>query len=346
MFQPSVETYEKRLRRLLLAVLLVVVVFLFGTFGYMIIEGWNFLEALFMTLITISTVGYGIIKELNPAGTVFTMVLIVAGISVVLNTLSNLAAFIVEGEVLEIYRRRKMMKEIGKLEKHHVVVGLGKVGRYVVAELLRAGEDVVAVDESEEVIQSFIEEEELSHLLWICGDATDETTLARANVANACAAVVALPEDSKNVFALLTIKFLNPSIIAIATVNNPRNATKLFRAGADRVISPSEIVGGRIAAMLTRPGLVSFLDVINRPGKRQLRMEIVTVPSGSPLVGRTLAEAAIPQKTGLIVIAIQKGNEEYFNPTKGTIIEGGNALFVLGEPHQIEALKNLVEGRL
>jgi len=346
MIQPSVETYEKRLRRLRLAVLLIVVVFLFGTFGYMIIERWNFLEALFMTLITISTVGYGIIRELSPAGTVFTMVLIVAGISVVLNTLSNLAAFIVEGEILEIYRRRKMMKEIGKLEGHHVVVGLGKVGRYVVAELLRAGEDVVAVDESEEAIQSLIEEEELSHLLWICGDATDETTPSRTNVAKARAAVVALPEDAENVFALLTIKSLNPSITAIATVNNPRNATKLLRAGADRVISPSEIVGGRIAAMLTRPGLVSFLDVINRPGKRQLRMEIVAVPSGSPLAGRTLAEAAIPQKTGLIVIAVQKGNEEYFNPTKETVIEGGNALFVLGEPHQIEALKNLVEGHV
>ncbi|MDI3517199.1 MAG: voltage-gated potassium channel [Thermotogota bacterium] len=344
MIKPSEEIYEKRLKKLRLAVLLIAIVFISGTLGYVVIEGWNILESFFMTLITISTVGYGIVRELSPAGTIFTMILIVAGISVVLNALSNLAAFIVEGEILEVYRRRKMMKDISKLKDHHVVVGLGKVGRYVASELARAGEPVVVIDESEETIQNFMEEEELARLLWVCGDATDENVLARANVANARTAVVTLPEDADNVFALLTIKSLNPSITTIATVNNPRNASKLLRAGADRVISPSEIVGGRIAAMLTRPGLVSFLDVINRPGKRQLRMEIVVVPEGSLLAGKTLAETAIPQKTGLIVIAIQKKGEEHFNPTKETLIEEGDALFVLGEPEQIEKLRSLVGG--
>ena len=337
--------YEKRRRKLLYSIFIVALIFLGGTIGYMLIEGWDLLKALFVTAITISTVGYEIPSDISRAGRIFTMFLILSGITGALYGLTNLTAFIVEGEVMEVFKKRRMMKMIASFKDHYVVIGVGRVGRYVVRELVRSNSPVVIIDNNETAIKNLMEELDRD-IPYILGDATLETTLSQANLAAAKAMVTTLPEDSQNVLVVLTAKWMNPNLNVVSIARETSNISKLLYAGADNVISPAEIAGTRIATTLLHPGLTGFLDVVSRTEGQAIKMESVEVPADSPMANLTLEKARIPQKTGLIIISIRKGNRSIFNPGKETLIEPGDELFVLGHPDKIKKLKTMVTGEI
>ena len=343
-FRDRIEiAFKKRLKKLFLTLFMIIGVFIMGVLGYMVIEGWSFSRSVFMTAITISTVGYELPQELSTAGLVFTLFLIVAGVSVVLYGFTNLTAFIVEGEMKEYFERRRRMKKISSIRDHSVIIGAGRIGRYVIRELMENRKPFVIVEKDESTIFELQNEFDVD-MNYIIGDATSEDTLVMANIPMADSLITTLPDDSQNVFTILTARTMNPTIKIISIINDSRNTSKLLYAGADSVISPYEIVGTRIAAMLLRPSIVSFLDVINRTGGKMLRIDAVPVPSNSPIVGLTLEKTQIPQKTGLIVIAMRKRGELIFNPKSDTKIDGGDELIVLGEVEKLENLAKLVKG--
>ncbi|TYB92582.1 MAG: potassium channel protein [Kosmotoga sp.] len=312
--------------------------------GYSIIQDWDPLQSFFMTIITISTVGYGTPEDLSVAGEIFTSILILASLTVVLYALSNITAFFVEGRVNQVLRRRRFLKKIEKFKKHYIIVGSGMLGRNICRELLKMGENVVVIDNNEELIKHLEETEQPGNgeVVYLLGDATDEEILENAGVKKAMGLITTLPSDADNVFVVLTARSLNKDLNIISEVTDPTNTKKLEYAGVNRTIPLPEIGAHRIVNMLLNPDIVGFLDSITRSGGLELRFEKIDIPDNFPEKGLTLEKMKIPQRTGLIVIAISDGTQSIFNPSASTVIKRGYSIMVLGEYSKIEKLRNLV----
>jgi len=313
-----------------------------GVTGYMLIEHWNFIDALYMTIITLSTVGYTEIYPLSQNGRIFTILFISFGIIVLAIIISRITSLILEGEIGTVMRRRKMEKNISKLKKHYIVCGLGDVGQTTLFELHKMKVSSVGIDKNPEVIKKILEEN--PNLLLIEGDATDDSVLLKAGIKDARGILSALPEDAENLFIIISGKNLNPEIKIISKANDERALLKLKKSGADYIISPKQIAGLRMASVAARPDVVSFLDVMMRDVEESWRVEQAGIPEKSPFQGKTLREAAIPSKTGLLVIAMRKRNGEYiYNPPATTIMEKGDVLLVLGNFERLERLRKYLE---
>lgn len=321
-----------------------IAVIVIGVVGYSIIQGWDPLQSFFMTIITISTVGYGTPEDLTIAGEIFTSILILASLTVVLYALSNITAFFVEGRVNQVLRRRRFLKKIEKFKKHYIIVGSGMLGRNICRELLKMGENVVVVDNNEELIKHLEESNQLGNgeVVYLLGDATNEEVLENAGVKKATGLITTLPSDADNVFVVLTARSLNKDLNIISEVTDPTNMKKLEYAGVNRTIPLPEIGAHRIVNMLLNPDIVGFLDSITRSGGLELRFEKIDIPDNFPKDGLTLEKMKIPQRTGLIVIAVSDGTQSIFNPSASTVIKKGYSIMVLGEYRKIEKLRNLV----
>lgn len=324
-------------RRLVLTAVAFGLVLLVGFVGYQAVEGLGPLDSLYMTVITITTVGFREVAELGQAGKILTIGLIGAGVVVVTYAAFTAAEYVVEGHLRDELERRRMDRAISDLHNHTIVCGYGRVGRHLASTLARDGAPFVVVDNDEEKL------EELAELgcLRVRGDATEEHVLAESGIARAAAVVACVNSDADNVLVTLTAKGMRPDCIVIARVKADENERKLHRAGADRVISPSTIGGRRIAQILTRPAVADFLDGI-AGGATDYTLEEVTVASGGELDGLTLREARIRERFHCTVLALRHAADNRLDshPAPNQPLEVGDVLVVMGSEDDVVALRD------
>jgi voltage-gated potassium channel len=314
---------------------LLLLVTLVGTAGYMYLEGAPFLDALYMTVITITTVGYGEIVPLHGPGRLFTMALLFAGFGVIMLAVGVLTQAAVEGSLTRVVERRRVQKQVDKLKNHFVLCGCGRIGRYILDELRQVNVGVVVIDQSESVLAELAEK----NVLCLHGNATDEDVLERANLPGAKGLVVTVATDAEAVFIILTARDLNPDLFIVARAIEENNEAKLRRAGANRVISPYRLIGKRLASFILHPAVVDMLDTVMFSSELDLAIEGITVYSSSPLAGRTLRESNIREKLGLMIIGIRKAHGNIlFNPAADEIIEPGDTLISIGEKQALQKL--------
>ena len=327
-------------RRLAVAGGLLLLVLTVGTLGYHTLEGWSLFDALYMTVITLATVGYGETHPLSQLGRVFTIMLIALGVGAVAYGLTAATAFVVEGTLTDTIRRRRMEQAISQLNDHIVLCGLGETGRHVAEECLKSGVPFVVIEKDGERIRRL---QKIGQFLSMEGDATDEGVLGRARIGQARGLVSALAQDRDNVFVVLTARALNPRLRIIARVVEVESQAKLIQAGADATVSVNAIGGLRMASELLRPTVVSFLDQMLRAGGDTVRVESVTIPARSSLIGTRLGQSRMYDRTGLVVIAISRGGSYELNPSPQTELSAGDGLIVCCSREQLRRLSELVE---
>ena len=321
------------LRRLRWALAALGAVLLGGTIGYVLVERWSLLDSLYMTVITIGTVGFREVHPLSAAGQVLTMLLIVAGVGALGFSLGTIVEFMVEGHLTGLLEGRRMDKRIAAMDRHHIVVGVGRVGSVVASELASQELPIVVIDIAPEALARAKD----SGWCWIAGDATDEETLQAAGIERAASLVAALDTDADNLFVTVTAKGLNPSLLVVARSTTINSEPKLRRAGADRVLTPTSIGGRRMAAMVIHPDVSEYLDVCTSDEGVDLKIERVTLAPGDPFVGRRIGESRIRSTTGVHVLAVHTvdGRTED-NPSKDLELRAGDRLVVLGTPAQLD----------
>ncbi len=322
-------------------------IFAFGVIGYRLIEGWGYFDSLYMAVTTATAVGYQEIHPLSDPGRALTMVLIVLGISGLGIWWGLITALILELDLAGLLRRRRIMKKVSEMKNHIIVCGGGRMGRIVVEEMKRSQRSFVLVESNE--ARRRIVFKQYSDIHAIEGDATKEQTLMSAGIDRAAGLAACLPNDADNILVCLTARGLCPNLTIIARAVDEETIDKLTRAGADQAISPNITGGVRIASMLLRPSVVNFLDVATTGvGDMTLRLEESEIPANSPLEGVSLAEAGIPQRTGLIVLALRRGvktDPARYNPGPETRLEAGDVMIVLGRQEQVQRLRDYVQGK-
>jgi voltage-gated potassium channel len=314
-------------------------VFVISVGGYKLILDISLIDAIYMTAITVSTVGYGEVAEMTTLSKLFTIGVIFSGLSIVAYGFTSVVTIFFEGEFQVAWRRKKMLKKIDELRDHYIVCGAGEVGQIVIEQFLQKGLDFVVIEKNEERSNELVEE----GVLVIKDDATSEDALMKARLMEAKSIVCTLSNDAENVFTVLTARQINPRIYIIAKAIEKGAHGKLLRAGANNTISPNEIGGRRIAAMVIRPTIKSFLDIITQIDEVSLDMEEVSICAGSEMAGKTLGESRIPERSGLIVLAIRKSGENRlrFNPNSETILHEGDIMMVLGRSTQVDNLRGM-----
>lgn len=318
-------------RRIMLALGMVLGVMLAGTIGYVGL-GFGVLDAVYQTVTTITTVGFREIHPLDTAGKIFTIVLILAGVGTVLYAFGLVLEMLVEGHLRRDFERRRMERTIAKMTGHTIVCGWGRVGRAVGGYLTGQGADVVVVDADPGRIDT------IPHAALV-GDVTDDDVLRRAGVMRARALVAAINTDAENVYVTLSARALRPDLVIVARARTEDSESKLLRAGATRVINPQRIGGQRIAAAALQPNVVEFLDVVMHDGGLEFRLEEVSISPGSRLAGRRLDEADPDDTTGALVLAIRDRDGVFVaNPPVHTPLEAGFVLIAIGTQAQITAL--------
>lgn len=335
---PAAPPEQRRLRMAIAAFLSVVLV---GFIGYQVVEGVGALDSLYMTVITITTVGFREVVELSPAGKTLTIGLIVAGVGSASYTAVTAAEFVVEGHLRQYIERRRMHREIEALDGHVIVCGFGRVGRHLASQLERDGEPFVVIDDDEDKIEVV---SELGYL-YVRGDATEEQVLEDSGLYRARAVVAAVNSDADNVLITLTSKGLSPGTTVIARVKSDENEGKLRRAGADRVIAPSTIGGRRIAQILTRPAVADFLDGIGMGGV-DYTLEEVPIRDGSELAGRSLKDAAIRERFGCTVLALRHRGDTRLDthPVAESSLQVGDVIVVMGSELDVTAMRHHFTG--
>jgi len=332
-------------RQLVLAGAMLGVIMVVGATGYHGMGGgmWSWTDCLYMTVITLSTVGFAETlpgMDAMEAARVWTLLLILLGSGTLLFFVSTFTAFIVEGDIQGTIRRRRMQNQIDELKEHIIVVGVGATGIHVVSELLSTSEPFVAIDTSEECLQR-IATEHGSRFLYVCGDATDDTVLERAGIGRARGLAATLPEDKDNVFVSITARALNPRLNIAAKMTEDSAESKLKRAGANHIVSPSLIGGMRLASELVRPSVVQFLD---RMRSQDLRVEEVAIPEGSDLVGSPLRSTQIRHQTNALVMAVREPDGSYsYNPGPDFTLLAGHTLVVLCKSEDIQRLRSGIQ---
>lgn len=314
-----------------------IVVLAIGTYGYHIIGGekYTYLDAFYMTFITLATIGFGEIIDMtnNPAGRIFTIFIGTAGLGTLWFMFSTLTVFILETDLNSAWRRRRMEKIIKRLHGHYIVCGYGRVGRNVAQELETTHRHFVAIDEDEAMLES--QKEKNPSLLFLHGDASDDDMLIRADIEDAKGVFAVTGDDSKNLMIALTAKQLNPNVRVVARCHELRNAEKMKKAGADAIVSPDFTGGMRIASAMVRPHVVSFLDEMLRT-EHKLRIEEVMVPK--QFQPRSLGALDL-RSPDYVLLAVRKHGDWVFNPGDDYIIEAGNTLVAMASPHGRQELE-------
>ncbi len=314
-----------------------------GTAAFMLVEGWSFLDALYMTTITLSTVGFGEVHPLDTPGRLVAMALILGGTGSLAYGLSIVTAFIVEGELTDLLGKRRMEKALERLKEHVIVCGAGESGTHVMAELLSTQTPCAVVELHLAHCRHL---ERFGDTPVIEGDATDGKVLERARIQTARGLITTLPSDKDNLFVILTARELNPRLRIVTRCIAAESHAKLRRAGADAVVNANQIGGLRMASEMVRPHVVSFLDTMLRDPTQAVRVGEAQVPAGSPVSGKTLAELDLHNRVGLVIIARRQGPQAAYeyNPRGSSRLVEGDVLIVCGEPAQVEALQGFLRG--
>ncbi len=336
-------------RRLQAAVAFLVLVVLLGTTGIHQIGGgrWTWGQCLYHTIITISTVGFGELPgmENSPWARAFTVALVVFGAGSVVYFLSVSTALVVEGELRDLFRQRRMSKTIDHLSGHVIVCGVGRTGQHVIEELHATHTPFVAVDSDAEKLRRLHDQyEKGGRFHYVVGDATDDDVMRAAGIARAKGLVSALDDDKANLFATLTARSLNPTLRIIAKMLDAGTEPKMRRAGADKVVSPNIIGGMRLASEMIRPNVTEFLDQMLHAPEHVLRIEEAVVGKGSVAADKTLGSVGLRKICDVLVVAVRSADGKYrFNPGAETLLEPGATLIVLGERTEIVRLRAAVE---
>lgn len=327
-------------KRVLTAISLVAGIVLIGVTGYHFIEGWSFFDSLYMTVITLATIGYGETHPLTTQGRIFTIFLIFSGIGIIGYGLSVIASFVIEGELAGMIGRRRMQNNIEKLSNHYILCGAGETGRCIAQEFAKTKTPFVVIDVNPHKIENISS----LNAPFIVGDATKDAVLISAGIKRAQGLVSSLHSDKDNVFVVLTARGLNKDLRIVSRVVEHESEHKLRIAGADTVVSPNAIGGLRMASVMIRPTVVGFLDLMMRE-QNTIRIEEVKLIKNSSILGKTLKSSDVGHKTGLIVIAIKrvKSDKYIYNPKPDTAFEPEDTLVVMGDVNQVQSLKKLVK---
>ncbi|MBF0498922.1 MAG: potassium channel protein [Candidatus Riflebacteria bacterium] len=330
-------------RPLLTALFLFVLLLGIGTFGYRFIEGseWTNLDGLYMTVITLATVGYGEVHPLSSNGRIFTICLLLLGGGLMAYTVSSLAQFILEGKLRELWGKRRMKDRIKGMKNHYILCGAGNTGLAVASELVRKNIPFVVIDNNAKVVEELIEED----VPTIEGDATLDEILLESGLERASGLVSSLPHDADNVFVSLTAKGINPHIFIVSTASKIESVSKLKRAGANYVVSPNIIAGTRMASVLVRPSVVDFLDATMAGEDHGLQMEEIRIYRESYLDTKALKDADIRRRSGAIIVSVKKAERSIINPEPTYVFESGDILIVLGDRDQIGKMCELASGK-
>lgn len=326
-------------RHLLILVLFSLLVIALGTDGFMLIEGWSFPDALYMTIITLATVGFSEVHELSGPGRYFTIIFILIGVGMFFYVAANFMQFMVEGRLREILGRRKLENKIKNLKNHYIVCGYGRIGSVLCRYLMDGGKKIVVVERDEKNIARLDE----AGILYLVAEATDEEVLEKAGVKKAEGLIAALGSDTDNVFVVLTARQLCPKIFILARANKQSSIPKLTAAGSNKVVSPHDIGAKRMAEGILRPHVTDFLDLTSRSSTHDINMEEISVAEKSILAGVTLAESNIRKDMDLIIIAIKKSDGfMHFNPVFSAMIIPGDTVIAVGKNKNLALLEKVL----
>ena len=314
-------------------------VLVFGaTIGYILILDIGFIDALYMTIITISTVGYKEVVEMNQAAKLFTIILILMSVGMIGYLLSEIFRFFSEGHINEAWRKKKMEKEIANLNQHIIICGAGETGIHVIKQMMRRDVKFIVIENDDQQIDQLKE----LNVLYICGDATKEETLSEAGVEKAKGLITCLAKDADNVFVVLTARGLNKQLKIIARYHDKNSDKKLRRAGANHAVSPDEIGGKKMASIMINPQVQFFVDNIIDTKNLSFNMEEIMINQASELIGKKLKEAKISEKAGLVVLAIRRANDQFiFNPKADEMLAEEDKMIVVGSKKQISILRTM-----
>ena len=332
-------------RKIFIAFSLLFGLLIIGIIGYSLIEKdnphreWGIFESVWMTVITITTVGYGDM-QISDAGRAFTLFLIISGIGMYIYCITIITAFLVEGQLLSFFKHRKMTRDVEKLSNHYIICGIGDTGVHVLEEMVKANASFVGIETDEEHLEHLAE---IHDFLYLHGDATDDDVLIRAGIERAKGLVACLSRDQDNLFVVISAKKLNPNLRVVSKAVENNSPAKLVTAGADEVVLPDHIGGIRLASGILEPHLIDFFAKV-QISRQTTRFAESIIQPGSVLDGITIEDARIKEETGLVVIAIRSKDGAYiYNPSGDLQIESGDALFVISDPRQLQTLHRLTE---
>ena len=322
-------------RKLYLLLLLILLPLVGGTVGYMIIEGATFLDSLYMTVITLASVGFREAIPLSHAGQVFTIFLISFGVGAVTFSVYMIGGIVVEGQIRKVFGRRYVERQILKLKDHYIICGYGRMGSVLAGQLAQEKIPVVVVEQDSDAVQRL----SISDLLFVEGDATSEDVLEAANIRSAKGLISAVASDADNLFVTLTARGMNPDFFIMARAFDERSEGKLLQAGADKVVDPYRLGAMRLAHSILRPAFVDFIELATHRDHLELTMEEIRVEEGSRLAGVMLRDSEIRSRYGLMVITVKKSDGTMtLNPPPDLLIEGGDILIAIGEPANLREL--------
>ncbi|GBE02846.1 voltage-gated potassium channel Kch [bacterium BMS3Bbin06] len=323
-------------KRAIISLALVFVVLLIGTVGFSAIEGWSLFESLYMTVITLSTIGYKEVRPLSDAGKLFTIIFIFFGVGVVAYVINNGIRVVFEGEIQKAFGRRKLEKKLKTMKNHYIVCGYGRMGRIICKELRAKGVPVVVIEKERQELDG-----DTGHV-FIYGDATRDEFLKDAAIERAKGLISVLSTDAQNLYVVLSARGLNPDLLIVARAGDEGSERKLLRAGADRVVSPYYIGGLRIAQTVLKPAVVDFLEFATKSGNLELQLEEIEVSEASAMSDKTIHEAGVGRELGVIIVAIKrKTGEMRFNPVHNTRIKPGDTLIAIGETEKLDMLEEM-----
>jgi voltage-gated potassium channel len=312
---------------------------LIGTIGFHVIEGWSFLDCLYMTVITIFTVGFKEVRVLSPQGQIFTIFVILGGVGTAIFAFTKIAEIAFEGGINKFWRRKRMEKKLKNLKDHYIICGHGRMGKIVRERLEEEKLPFVVIDNKEEQQE---DPKQTSSCLFIEGDATHEDILTKAGIKKAKGLAALLPTDADNLYLVLSAKLINPSLFIFSKAMDEEAERKILQIGANKVVSPYKLSGLKIAQGLIRPTLVDFMDLIIRREELSLYMEEFAVKKDSEIVNHNLIECDIRRKANVIVVAMKKpGKDIEFNPSPNSKINAGDILLVLGDKNAVNQFENI-----
>lgn len=320
-------------------VILVISTLTTGTLGYMVISGYSFIDAIYMTVITVTTVGFGEVKPFTPEEKIFTIFLILTSIVLFGYAVSTFSEYLVSGRLFDYFKHKRVEKKIAKLKGHTIVCGYGRNGRQAIVKLKNYNKQFVIVERNKEVVQKLESEE----YLCINGDATLDETLMSAGILEASNLITALPKDADNLFVVLTARQLNRNFKIISRASNESSYSKLKIAGADNVIMPDKLGGDHMASLVTTPDVIEFVDRLTIEGDTTANLEEIDIDElPENYLGKTILDLDLRKKTGCTVIGYRHPDRDYIiNPEANSVLISGAHLIVLGRPEQITRLREL-----
>ncbi|MDX2413548.1 MAG: potassium channel protein [Bacteroidales bacterium] len=332
------------IRSAITGVILLLGVLLSGTIGYMIIEDYALIDALYMTVITIATVGFREVATLSDTGKLFTIFLILGSFGILGYVVTMVTRFVVDGVFTHFYKDNKVKKKISKLTNHVVICGFGRNGKQAAINLKDHGQEFMIIEKDPEVV-SYLREH--TDFLYIEGDSTQEDILELANIGSARSLIAALPVDADNLFVVLTAKQMSPELVIISRASDDNSDSKLKRAGANNVIMPDKIGGARMARLVVDPDVVEFIEyLVTDPGHSGVKVEEISCKNlAQRFANRSIRELDVANATGANIIGLKNSKNDYLvNPPADTMLSSDDQIFVLGTITEISALKKLISG--